>query len=59
MGISRRVTDPIKVASVTCDTSIDQSRTPMLDYTETRDQSLLVPVDGETITLFTLDQLPG
>jgi len=59
MGIGRRVRDPLKVVSVTCDTAIDQQRTPMLDYTETRDPKLVVALEGETPTWFTLEVLPG
>jgi hypothetical protein len=59
MAIGRRLTDSIRVVSITCDTAIDRTATPILDYAETRDQGLVKPLPGEQLTWFTLRPIPA
>lgn len=54
MAIGRRLTDSIRVVSISADTAIDRAKTPLLDYAETRDPALVVALPGEQVTWFTL-----
>lgn len=59
MAIGKRLTDPIRVVSVSCDTAIDRERTPLGDYAISRDPAVVVPVPGQALTWFTLKPLSG
>jgi len=59
MGIGRRVREPLRVVSVTCDSAIDQTKTPMLEYIESREPGLVVAMPGESVDWFTLEVLSG
>lgn len=59
MAIGKRLMDPIKVVSTTCDTALDRERTPLLDYVESRDEKLPVAHQGQRLTWFTLRPLKG
>lgn len=54
MTIGRRLTDSIRVVSISADTAIDRAKTPILDYAETRDAALVQALPGEHLTWFTL-----
>lgn len=57
MAIGKRVTDPIQAVSVKCDTAIDHDQTPILDYIESRDMSVVKALPGAKLTIFTLQPL--
>lgn len=59
MAIGKRLTDPIKVVSVTCDDAIDSERTPLWDYEIERDPSKVVALPGQRLTWFTIAPLRG
>lgn len=62
MAIGKRLTEPLKVVSILCDTALDTSPpngTPILDYERTRDPKLVKARAGEQVTWFTLQPLPG
>jgi hypothetical protein len=59
VAIGKRLTDPIKVVSMSCDTAIDREKTPLGDYAESRDASLVVALPGQTLTWFTLRPITG
>ena len=59
MGIGRRVRDPLRVISITCEQSLADD-IPILDleeYGQTRDPSLVRPRNGEELAWFTLAPL--
>jgi len=59
MGIGRRVRDPLRVISITCERSLADD-IPVLDleeYGQTREPSLVRPRDGEELAWFTLAPL--
>lgn len=57
MAIGKRVCDPIQAVSIKCDTAIDHDTTPLLDYLESRDLSLVKGIPGQQLTIFTLQPL--
>lgn len=59
MAIGRRLTEPLKVVSWTCDTAIDRAATPEWDYRTGRDPALVKVLPGQAATWFTLRPLPG
>jgi hypothetical protein len=59
VAIGKRLADPIRVVSITCDTAIDREATPLLDYQLTRDEGMVRALPGERLTWFTLRPLRG
>jgi hypothetical protein len=59
VAIGKRLTDPVKVVSWSCDTAIDRAATPEWDYRTTRDMALVKALPGQALTVFTLRPLPG
>ncbi len=59
MAVRKRITGSLKVVSFFCDDAIDRTKTPRLDYLQTRDEGLVVPNKGEQLTWFTLKPLSG
>jgi hypothetical protein len=59
LAIGRKLTEPIRVVSVSCDTAIDTERTPIYDYEVDRLPEQIVAITGETLTWWTIKPLPG
>lgn len=59
MAIGRRLTDPVRVVSWSCDAAIDRAETPEWDYRTTRDPGLVRALPGQALTWFTLRPIPG
>lgn len=57
MAIAKRIAEPIRVVSTKADTAIDRELTPLADYEDTRDPSLVHERPGERLTWFTLRPL--
>lgn len=58
MAIGRKISEPLRVVSVQCDTAIDWTKTSKLDYIEKREEKMVEAIPGEQLCWFTITPLP-